>query len=126
MSKHAIQTENAPAAVGAYSQAIVANGMVFTAGQLGLVPSTKTLAEGGIKGQTEQVFANLKAVLEAAGSSLDKVIKTTVFLMDMNEFAAMNEVYATYFGDVPPARSTVQVAKLPLGAIVEIEVIALV
>jgi 2-iminobutanoate/2-iminopropanoate deaminase len=125
MSKQVVSTDKAPGAVGPYSQAIVANGMVFTAGQVPLVPGTKALVEGGIQEQTRQVFANLQAVLEAAGTSLDKAVKTTVFLKDMNDFAAMNEVYATYFTGAPPARSTVQVAKLPLDALVEIEVIAL-
>lgn len=125
MSKQVVSTDKAPGAVGPYSQAIVANGMVFTAGQVPLVPGTKALVEGGIQEQTRQVFANLQAVLEAAGTSLEKAVKTTVFLKDMNDFAAMNEVYATYFTGAPPARSTVQVAKLPLDALVEIEVIAL-
>ena len=126
MTKHTISTDRAPGAVGPYSQAIVANGMVFTAGQVPLVPGTKSLVEGDIQAQTRQVFANLTAVLEAAGTSLDKAVKTTVFLKDLNDFAAMNETYATYFPSNPPARSTVQVAKLPLDALVEIEVIALV
>lgn len=123
--KQVIHTENAPAAVGPYSQAIVTNGMVFCAGQVPLIPGTKSLAEGDIKVQTSQVLKNLSAVLEAAGSSLNLVVKTTVFLQDMNDFAAMNEVYGTFFTSQPPARSTVQVAKLPLGALVEIECIAL-
>lgn len=123
--KQVIHTENAPAAVGPYSQAIVTNGMVFCAGQVPLIPGTKSLAEGDIKVQTSQVLKNLSSVLEAAGSSLDLVVKTTVFLQDMNDFAAMNEVYGTFFTSQPPARSTVQVAKLPLGALVEIECIAL-
>ena len=125
MSKQAISTDKAPGAVGPYSQAIVANGMVFTAGQVPLVPGTKALVEGGIQEQTRQVLTNLTAVLEAAGTSLDKAVKTTVFLKDMNDFADMNEVYATFFPSTPPARSTVQVAKLPLDAMVEIEVIGL-
>ncbi len=125
MSRSVIHTDGAPAAVGPYSQAIVAGGFVFTAGQLGLVPGTKTLVEGGIREQTRQALANVRAVLEAAGSSLERVIKTTVFLRDMNDFAAMNEVYATFFPQQPPARSTVQVARLPLDALVEIETVAL-
>jgi 2-iminobutanoate/2-iminopropanoate deaminase len=125
MSKQAVSTEKAPGAVGPYSQAIIANGMVFTAGQVPLVPGTKALVEGGIQEQTRQVMNNLTAVLEAAGTSLDKAVKTTVFLSDMNDFAAMNEVYATFFTGAPPARSTVQVARLPLDARVEIEVVAL-
>lgn len=125
MSRTVVSTRSAPAAVGPYSQAIKINGMVFTAGQVGLVPGTKTLAEGGIEGQTRQVLENLKAVLEAAGSNLDKVVKTTVFLQSMDDFAAMNAVYATYFSAEPPARSTVEVARLPVGALVEIEAVAL-
>jgi 2-iminobutanoate/2-iminopropanoate deaminase len=126
MEKLQVQTDKAPAAVGPYSQGIIANGMVFTAGQVPLIPGTKNLAEGDIKDQTRQALENLKAVLEAAGSSLDQVIKTTVFLQNMDDFAAMNEVYATYFTGVFPARSAVQVARLPLGAQVEIEAVALV
>jgi 2-iminobutanoate/2-iminopropanoate deaminase len=125
MSKQVIQTSNAPSAVGPYSQAIIANGMVFTAGQVPLIPGTKTLVEGGIQEQTRQVLTNVKSILEASGTSLEKVVKTTVFLSDMNDFAAMNEVYATFFPQDPPARSTVQVARLPLDAKVEIETIAL-
>jgi 2-iminobutanoate/2-iminopropanoate deaminase len=124
MSKTAVKTDKAPAAAGPYSQGIIANGFVFAAGQVGLIPGTRTLAEGGIREQTRQALENIKAVLEAAGSGMDKVVKTTVFLMDMNDFAAMGEVYATFFGDMPPARSTIQVAKLPIGAIIEIEAIA--
>ena len=126
MSKSAIRTDQAPAAIGPYSQAIIANGMVYTAGQVALVPGTSELVAGGIQEQTRQVLENLKAVLTAAGSSLDKVVKTTVFLSDMNNFAAMNEAYAAYFPKNPPARSTVQVARLPRDEMVEIEVIALV
>ena len=126
MTKQTISTDKAPGAVGPYSQAIVANGMVFTAGQIPLIPGTKSLVEGDIQAQTRQVFANLTAVLEAAGTSLDKAVKTTVFLKDMNDFTAMNETYATFFPSNPPARSTVQVAKLPMDALVEIEVVALV
>lgn len=125
MSRSVIHTDGAPAAVGPYSQAIVAGGFVFTAGQLGLVPGAKTLVEGGIREQTRQALANVRAVLEAAGSSLERVVKTTVFLKDMNDFAAMNEVYATFFPQQPPARSTVEVARLPLDALVEIETVAL-
>ncbi|HEX2906712.1 MAG TPA: RidA family protein [Phototrophicaceae bacterium] len=126
MSKQPVSTERAPAAIGPYSQGIIANGFVYTSGQAALIPGTKTLAEGGIKEQTRQTLENLKAILETAGSSLDKVVKSTVFLKDMNDFAAMNEVYASYFGTVPPARSTVQVARLPMDALVEIEMVALV
>lgn len=121
-----IQTENAPAAIGPYSQAIVHRGIVYTAGQIALDPATGELVSGGIAEQTEQVFRNLKAVLEAAGASLGSVIKTTVFLKDMGEFTAMNEIYGRHFGDHRPARSTVQAAKLPKDCSVEIEVIAVV
>ncbi|MCB9453808.1 MAG: RidA family protein [Anaerolineaceae bacterium] len=124
MSKTVIHTEKAPGAVGPYSQAIVANGMVFTAGQVPLIPGTKSLVAGGIQEQTRQALENVKAVLEAAGTSLENVVKTTVFLSDMNNFAAMNEVYATFFPQNPPARSAVQAARLPLDALVEIETIA--
>jgi 2-iminobutanoate/2-iminopropanoate deaminase len=123
MSKTVVRTDSAPAAAGPYSQAIVANGLVFCAGQVAYVPGTRTLADGGIQGQTRQALNNIKAVLEAAGSTMDNVVKTTVFLSDINNFAAMNEVYATFFGSNPPARSTVQVV-LPLGALIEIEAVA--
>jgi len=123
MSKSVVQTDKAPAAAGPYSQAIIANGFVFCAGQVAYLPGTRNLAEGGIQGQTRQALTNIKSVLEAAGSGMDKVVKTTVFLSDINNFAAMNEVYATFFGSQPPARSTVQVI-LPLGALIEIEAVA--
>lgn len=119
-----IQTEQAPAAIGPYSQAIVHGGLVFTAGQIALDPATGELVEGDIAQQTERVFQNLSAVLEAAGASLSSVLKTTVFLKDMGEFAAMNEVYGRYFGDHRPARSTVQAARLPKDCSVEIEAVA--
>ena len=124
--KQVIRTEQAPAPFqGApYNQAIVANGLVFVAGQLGVDPATGQVVEGGIGPQTERVFANLKAILEAAGSSLDAVVKTTVFLANLDDFAGMNEVYARSIGGTPPARSTVEVGRLPAGAIVEIEAIA--
>ena len=127
MSKEVVLTESAPAPFqGApYSQAIKANGLVFVSGQVGIRPGENELAGPGIAEQTEQVFANLKAILEAAGSGLDKLVKTTVFLQDLADFAAMNEVYARHAGPNPPARSTIQVAKLPAGAIVEIEAVAL-
>jgi 2-iminobutanoate/2-iminopropanoate deaminase len=126
--KDVVRTEAAPAPFqGApYSQAIKANGFVFVSGQLSLRPGDKELSAGEIGPQTEQVFANLRAILEEAGSSLDQLVKTTVFLQSLDDFAAMNEVYAKHVGDRPPARSTVEVAKLPSGALVEIEAVALV
>lgn len=119
-----VHTDNAPAAIGPYSQAVVANGFVFTAGQVPFDPRTMQLVEGDIAAQTEQVMRNLQAILRQAGADLGTVVKTTVFLKDMNDFAAMNEVYARHFGDHKPARSTVQVARLPRDAQVEIEVVA--
>jgi 2-iminobutanoate/2-iminopropanoate deaminase len=128
MTKEAVRTEAAPAPFqGApYSQAIKANGLVFVSGQLSLKPGEKELSAGDITAQTEQVFANLRAILDASGSSLDRLVKTTVFLQNLDDFAGMNEVYSKYVGDTPPARSTVEVAKLPSGALVEIEAVALV
>ncbi|MGZ4334382.1 MAG: Rid family detoxifying hydrolase [Gaiellaceae bacterium] len=128
MSKEVVRTEAAPAPFqGApYSQAIKANGFVFVSGQLSVRPGDKELTAGDIGAQTEQVFANLRAILEAAGTSLDNLVKTTVFLQNLADFAGMNEVYAKHVGERPPARSTVEVAKLPSGALVEIEAIALV
>ena len=125
--KTVVRTESAPAPFqGApYSQAIVANGFVFVAGQVGLQPDHTELVGDGIVEQTEQAFDNLAAILEEAGSGLDRIVKTTVFLDDFGDFAAMNEVYALRIGDRPPARSTVEVAALPSGAKVEIEAIAL-
>ena len=126
MTKEVVRTETAPAPFqGApYSQAIKANGFVFVSGQLSLRPGDKELSAGEIGAQTEQVFANLRAILEAAGTSLDNLVKTTVFLQNLDDFAGMNEVYAKHVGGRPPARSTVEVAKLPSGALVEIEAIA--
>jgi 2-iminobutanoate/2-iminopropanoate deaminase len=121
-----VHTDQAPAAIGPYSQAIVANGMVFTAGQIALDPLSMQLIEGDVVPQTEQVMKNLRAVLREAGSDLSSVIKTTVFLRDMADFTAMNEVYGRHFGDHAPARSTVQAAGLPRNCAVEIECIALV
>jgi 2-iminobutanoate/2-iminopropanoate deaminase len=125
--KQMVRTKAAPAPFqGApYSQAIAAGGLVFVSGQLGLKPGDAAIS-GGIDEQTEQVFANLKAILEAAGTSLDRLVKTTVFLQNLGDFQAMNEVYAKYVGEQPPARATIEVAKLPSGALVEIEAIALV
>lgn len=119
-----VQTAGAPAAIGPYSQAIVSNGLVFTAGQIPLDPQRMELVGDGITEQTERVLQNLAAILEAAGASLQSVIKTTVFLKDMSDFAAMNEVYARHFGAHKPARSTVEVARLPKDVKVEIEAIA--
>ena len=124
MSRVAVKTEHAPAALGPYSQAIKANGMVFLSGQLGLVPETGKLPEG-IEEQTRQVMQNLAAVLLAAGSSMSQVVKTTIFLADMSDFSTVNAIYAEAFTAAPPARSTVEVAALPLGGLVEIEAMAL-
>ena len=125
--KAVVRTEAAPAPFqGApYSQAIRAGELVFVSGQLALKPGDKELSGGSIAEQTEQVFANLRAILEQAGSGLDRLVKTTVFLQDFGDFAAMNEVYARHVGDAPPARATVEISKLPSGALVEIEAIAL-
>ena len=120
-----VATDGAPAAIGPYSQAIVANGLVFTAGQIPLDPETMKLVEGDITAQTERVLQNLAAVLAEAGSGFDRVVKTTCFLADLNDFAAFNAVYGRFLGTNPPARSTVQVAKLPAGALVEVECVAL-
>ena len=120
-----VATDQAPKAIGPYCQAILANGFVYTAGQIALDPATGELLRGGIKDQTARVLANLKAVLQAAGSDLSRVVKTTVFLVDMADFNAMNEVYGQIFGGHKPARSTVAVAALPRGARVEIDVVAM-
>jgi 2-iminobutanoate/2-iminopropanoate deaminase len=127
MGKTVVRTESAPAPFqGApYSQAIAANGLVFVSGQLALRPGDKELSGGSIGEQTEQIFANLRAILDEAGSGLDRLVKTTVFLQNLDDFAGMNEVYAKHVGENPPARSTVEVARLPSGALVEIEAIAL-
>jgi len=126
MAKTVIHTEHAPAAVGPYSQAIVANGFVYTAGQIPLIPSEGKIREGDIQVQTRQSLENLSAVLEAAGSNLGNVVKTTVFLDNMDDFGKMNEIYAEFFSENPPARSAVEVARLPLGVLVEIEAVAIV
>jgi 2-iminobutanoate/2-iminopropanoate deaminase len=120
-----IATEAAPQAIGPYSQAVVVGDFVFASGQIPLDPKTGAFVEGGVVEQTEQVLRNLAEVLKAAGTSLDGVVKTTVFLADMNDFAAMNEVYGRYFSNEPPARSTVQAARLPRDARVEIDAIAI-
>lgn len=123
--KDLIATDKAPKALGPYSQAISANGLVFCSGQVAIDPGTNNVIHGDVSAQTERVLKNLTAVLEAAGSSLDKVVKTTVFLKNMGDFAAMNEVYGRFFSAKPPARSTVEVARLPKDVLVEIDVIAL-
>ena len=122
--KKVVTTDNAPKAIGPYSVANCYGNLVFSAGQIGLDPRTAELVPGGIEAQTRQVLTNLQAVLEAAGSSLERVLKTTVFLQDMNDFARMNAVYAEFFQENYPARSTVQAAGLPKGAAVEIEAVA--
>lgn len=120
----AIHTDSAPKAIGPYSQAITLDNLVFCSGQIPIDPATGNLIEGDVSAQTQRVLQNLSAVLEAAGSDLQHVVKTTVFLQSMNDFAAMNAVYATWFTTTPPARSTIEVARLPKGALVEIEAIA--
>lgn len=119
-----IATEKAPQAIGPYSQAVAHNGLLYLSGQIALDPATGQLIEGDVAAQTERVLENLKAVLEAAGSSLGRVLKTTVYLKDLGEFARMNEVYGRYFPENPPARATVEVARLPRDARVEIEAVA--
>jgi 2-iminobutanoate/2-iminopropanoate deaminase len=125
MTREIVQTDSAPKAIGPYEQAIKASGVLYTAGQIPIDPKTGNFVEGGITDQTRQVLENLKAVLEAGGSSLDRVVKATVFLKNMTDFAAMNEVYAQYLGSARPARSTVAVAELPRGALIEIDLVAL-
>ncbi|MFQ5532389.1 MAG: RidA family protein [Candidatus Methylomirabilales bacterium] len=125
MKLEVVTTEKAPKAVGPYVQGVKANRFLFTAGQIGLDPVTGRLVEGGIEAQTRRVLENLKSVVEAAGASFKQVVKTTVYLTDLNHFQAMNQVYATYFDEQSPARSTVGVAQLPLGALVEIDLVAL-
>jgi 2-iminobutanoate/2-iminopropanoate deaminase len=124
MTRRAISTTGAPAAIGPYSQGIVTDGLLFTAGQAALDPATGALVEGGVEPETERVMANLTAVLDAAGCSWGDVVKTTVFLVDMADFPAVNAIYGRFVSDPPPARSTVAVAALPKGASVEIEAIA--
>lgn len=119
-----VATKKAPAAIGPYAQANIYGNLVFTSGQIPLVPETGVMVEGGIEEQTKQVFANLKAVLEKAGSGLDKIIKTTCFLKDMGDFAVVNEIYGGYFDGDYPSRSAIEVARLPKDALIEIEVIA--
>ena len=124
MSSKIIQTSKAPAAIGPYSQGMVSNGFLFTAGQIALDPKTGEMMTGDVRSQTEQVFANLKAVLEEAGASFKDVVKAHVYLISMKDFPALNEVYAQYLGEAKPARATVAVAELPLGGRVEIDLIA--
>lgn len=123
--RHAVETDSAPAALGAYSQAIAAGGLVFAAGQVGIDPATGEIVPGGVAEQAERALRNLEAVLDAAGTGFDRVVKTTIFLSDMSHFAAVNEVYARHMVPPHPARSTVAVRELPRGALVEIECIAL-
>ncbi len=122
--RRAVSTESAPTAIGPYSQGIRTGDLIFVSGQIPLDPATGVLVSGDIAAQTHRVFANLRAILEAGGASLDHVVRTTVYLADMNDFAAMNEVYATYFSTPAPARATVQAARLPKDARIEIDVIA--
>jgi 2-iminobutanoate/2-iminopropanoate deaminase len=126
MEKKIIKTDRAPAAIGPYSVGVLSGNFVFTAGQLGLNPATGELAPGGIQAQTRQTLTNIQNILEAVGSSMNSVVKTTVFLLNMQEFAAMNEIYGEFFQGEPPARTTVQVASLPKNAAIEIEAIAIV
>ncbi len=127
MSKHVIATDKAPAAIGPYSQGVRAGNLIFTAGQAGVDPTTQQVVAGGITEQTTRTFENLKAILEAGGTSLAQVVKASVFLKDMNDFAAMNAVYSAYFGQVGgplPARTTVEAARLPKDVLVEIDMVA--
>jgi 2-iminobutanoate/2-iminopropanoate deaminase len=124
MSRQAVQTDLAPKAIGPYSQAIGTGGFLFLSGQIPLDPSTMALVEGDVREQAHQVMRNLRSVLEAAGSSLDAVVRTTIFLADLDDFASVNDIYGSYFAAPPPARSTVQVARLPRDARVEIDAIA--
>jgi len=123
--REVIATKDAPQAIGPYSQAIKANGFVFTSGQIAIDPATQQVIAGDVAAQTDRVLRNLSEILEAAGSGVGKVVRCTVFLKDMNDFAAMNQVYGKYFSSAPPARSTVEVARLPKDVLVEIDVIAL-
>lgn len=125
MNKNVVKTDKAPQAIGPYSQAIEVNGMVYTSGVVPIDPATGSVVEGDIKVQATRVFDSMKALLEAAGSSCEDVVKTTVFIKDMNDFAALNEIYATYFAGIFPARSCVEVARLPKDVLIEMEAIAL-
>ena len=122
--RETVRTDKAPAAIGTYSQAILSGGFLFCSGQIPLDPATGRLVEGGIESQTERVLRNLAAVLEAGGASLRSVAKTTVYLVDLSDFPAMNKVYGTFFPENPPARATIQVVRLPAGALVEIDAVA--
>ena len=124
MSLKTVETDRAPAAIGPYSQGVVANGLLFTAGQIAIDPATGQVVSGGVVEQTERVMANLRAILDAAGATWNDVVKTTVYLHDMNDFPTVNEIYASMIGDARPARSTVQVSGLPRGVLVEIDAIA--
>lgn len=126
MNKTIISTEKAPAAIGPYSQAVRVGDLVFTSGQIALKPDTGDLVQGDVQTQTRQCMDNVKAILEAAGTSLDNCVKCTLFIKDMNQFGQINEVYGTYFGDNPPARACVEVARLPKDVLIEVEAIALV
>ncbi len=119
-----VATKKAPAAIGPYAQANIYGNLVITSGQIPLIPETGAIVEGGIEEQTKQVFANLKAILEEAGSGLDKILKTTCFLKDMNDFATVNEIYGSYFDGEFPSRSAIEIARLPKDALIEIEAIA--
>ncbi len=123
--REVIATEQAPKAIGPYSQAIRAQGLIFTSGQIAIDPTTQQVVAGDVSAQTDRVLKNLAAILQASGSSLEKVLRCTVFLKNMGDFVAMNEVYGRYFKQAPPARSTVEVARLPKDVLVEIDVIAL-
>ena len=125
MTRTVVSTKDAPAAIGPYSQAVCAGGFLFASGQIPIDPATGEMVNGDARAQTTRVLENVRAVLEAGGSSFERVVKSTVFLLDLADFAAMNEVYATYFPHAPPARSTIQVARLPRDARVEIEIVAL-
>ena len=126
MQAEAVRTDAAPKAIGPYEQAVRVGGFLFTAGQIALDPKTGNLVEGGITVQTRRVLENLKAVLEASGSSMDRVVKATVYIKNMGDFGAMNEIYGEYLGKAKPARSTVAVAELPRGALVEIDLVAII
>lgn len=125
MTRRAINTDAAPKPVGPYSQSVAARGLLFIAGQMGIDPKKGTLVEGGIEAQTRQALDNLKAINGAAGATMADILKTTIFLLDFDDFAKVNSIYATYFEGTPPARSTFQVSRLPMGAMVEIEAISL-